>query len=133
MTRSLAQDLSTVTLFERLGGAPGIRGIVDGTIAAHMQNPVIAHRFTPYADQPERVEEVKRHTCDFFAAGSGGPDTYRGRSMAEAHRGMNIAPAEYDAAAGDILSTMRGLGYDEATRAAVGNILETLKPDIIGR
>lgn len=130
MPQSLAQDLWTVTLYERLGGAAGIRRIVDGTVAAHMDNPLIGHRFQPYADRPERVEEIKQHTCDFFAAGSDGPDAYTGRSMTEAHRGMEIDDAEYDSAANDILKTMKALNYDAETRAEVGAILDSLKPEI---
>ncbi|WP_421905299.1 group I truncated hemoglobin [Mameliella sp.] len=131
MTSQVATDLQTVTLYERLGGAAGIRRIVDGAVAAHMDNPLIGHRFAPYADQPERVEEIKQHTCDFFAAGSGGPDTYRGRSMAEAHRGMQIDAAEYDAACDDILGTMEALNYDQRTHGEVGDILQSLKSEII--
>ncbi|WP_306150939.1 group 1 truncated hemoglobin [Roseovarius sp. MMSF_3281] len=131
MPRSLAQDLSTVTLFEKLGGAAGIRRIVDGTVAAHMRNPVIKARFLPYEDRPERVEEIKQHTCDFFAAGSGGPDAYRGRSMAEAHRDMDIAPEEYEAAADDIMTTMTALNYDAALRDEVYAILQSLKAEIV--
>ncbi len=130
MPHSLAKDLETVTLYERLGGAAGIRRIVDGTVAAHMKNPLIGHRFQPYADRPERVEEIKQHTCEFFAAGSGGPDNYSGRTMAEAHRGMEIDAAEYDAATDDILSTMKALSYNAETRAEVGDILRSLKPEI---
>lgn len=131
MSRTLAQELDSVTLYERLGGAAGIRRIVDGAVAAHMDNPLIGHRFQPYADRPERVEEIKQHTCDFFAAGSGGPDAYSGRSMTEAHRGMKIDSAEYDSAADDILGTMKALKYDAETRAEVGAILQSLKSDII--
>src|SRR6056297_2202164 len=130
MTAHVAEDLHDVTLYERLGGPAGIRRIVDGAVAAHMKNPLIGHRFAPYADQPERVEEIKRHTCDFFATGSGGPDAYRGRSMADAHRGMQIDGAEYDAARDDILGTMETLNYDERTRGEVGDILTSLKPEI---
>ena len=131
MTYKVAEDLQTVTLYERLGGAAGIRRIVDGTVAAHMENPLIGHRFAPYADQPERVEEIKKHTCDFFAAGSGGPDTYAGRSMAEAHCGMQIDAAEYESACDDILGTMEALNYDTPTRGEVGEILKSLKTEII--
>ncbi|EPX83497.1 group I truncated hemoglobin [Salipiger mucosus] len=130
MSPTLAEDLMTVTLFERLGGTAGIRRIVDGTVAAHMENPLIGHRFHPYANQPDRVAEIKEHTCDFFAAGSGGPAQYNGRSMPEAHRGMEIEDAEYDSAANDILNTMEALNYDAATRAEVRAILESLKPEI---
>ncbi|MGR3269947.1 group 1 truncated hemoglobin [Thalassococcus profundi] len=131
MTQSLAEKLETTTLYERLGGAAGIRRIVDGAVAAHMENPLIGHRFEPYADRPERVEEIKQHTCDFFAAGSGGPDKYRGRNMTEAHRGMEIDGAEYEAAAQDILTTMAALNYDPETRIEVAAILQSLKPEII--
>ena len=131
MPRTLAENLNTATLYERLDAAAGIRRIVDGAVAAHMDNPQIGHRFAPYAGRPERVEEIKQHTCDFFAAGSGGPDRYTGRSMAEAHRGMQIDGAEYEAAATDILRTMDALNYDAETRAEVGEILQSLKHEII--
>ncbi|WP_370283500.1 group 1 truncated hemoglobin [Pseudooceanicola sp.] len=117
MTESLAEQLINVTLYERVGGPAGIRRIVDGAVAAHMENPLIGHRFQPYAYQPDRVEEIKQHTCDFFAAGSGGPDDYRGRPMAEAHEGMAIDEAEYDAAVDDILGTMQALNHDAEMRS----------------
>ncbi len=97
MTATLGEKLCSVTLYERLGGAAGIRALVDGIVGAHLENPVIEARFRPYLDQPARVAEIKRHTCAFLSEGSGGPDTYRGRSMAEAHRGMGITDAGYAA------------------------------------
>lgn len=130
MPLTFAQQIQNVTLYERLGGGAGIRRIVDGAVAAHMVTPRIGHRFQRYADHPARVEEIKQHTCDFFAAGSEGPVAYHGRSMAEAHRGMEIDAAEYDSAADDILATMISLNYDAETRAEVGEILESLKPEI---
>ncbi|MFW8637442.1 group I truncated hemoglobin [Cribrihabitans pelagius] len=131
MSMSVGREFITVTLFERLGGAAGIRRIVDGAIAAHLCNPVIRERFVPYEDRPEYVEEVKQHTCDFFAAGAGGPDNYRGRSMAEAHRGMNINAAEYEAASDDILKTMSALNYDSTSCKTVREILRSLEKDIL--
>jgi len=131
MSTSIAQELNTVTLFERLGGSAGVRRIVDGAIAAHMCNPVIRERFLPYEDRPKYVDEVKGHTCDFFAAGSGGPDNYRGRSMADAHRGMNINAAEYEAASDDILNTMSALNYDGTSCSMVHDILRSLERDIL--
>ncbi|KPQ05714.1 MAG: hemoglobin [Rhodobacteraceae bacterium HLUCCA12] len=132
MTTSVAEQLGTVTLYERLGGAAGIRKIVDAMVDAHLRNPVIKMRFLPYLDQPERVAEIKQHTCDFFAAHTDGPGAYHGRSMVEAHRGMNIAEAEYMAAMDDILGTLKGLGHSRDTRDEVTAMLYALKDDIIG-
>lgn len=131
MTISAARQVGTVSLYERLGAAPGIERLVDGIVAAHMRNPVIEARFRPYLDKPDRVAEVKRHMCAFLAAGTGGPDDYRGRSMCEAHRGMNISEAEYAAASEDISGTMERQGYDDETREAVLTIVRTLKDEII--
>lgn len=131
MTTSLATQLNTVTLFERLGASAGIRRIVDGMVEAHLRNPTIAARFQPYLDDPDRVEGIKRHICTYFEAQAGGHRAYEGRSMTEAHRGMNIDEAEYMAAIDDILETMRKLGHDEDTRNEVLVALYSEKDDII--
>lgn len=131
MSTSVAEQLNTVTLYERLGASAGIRRIVDGMVDAHVRNPVIQARFWPYLDDPERVEEIMQHTCTFFAVHAGGPGTYQGRSMTDTHRGMNIAAAEYMAAMDDILGTMETLGYDEQTRNEVLAILYAQKEEII--
>ena len=131
MTTSTAEQLSAVSLYERLGASAGIRRIVDGMVDAHLQNPVIRARFQPYIDDPERVEEIKQHICTFFAVHTGGPGTYGGRSMTQTHRGMNIDAAEYMAAIDDTLTTMEGLGHDQETRNEVLAILYPLKSEIL--
>ncbi|MBZ0122291.1 MAG: group 1 truncated hemoglobin [Roseovarius sp.] len=131
MNTSVAEKLNTVTLYERLGGAAGIRRIVDGMVDAHLENPAIKPRFTPYLDQPERVEKIKQHYCTLFAELSDGPGTYDGRSMVETHGGMNIAETEYMAAMDDILETMKSLGHAEDTRGEIAAKLYALKDDII--
>jgi len=131
MTTAVIDKLNTVTLYERLGGSAGIRKIVDGMVEAHLENPAISPRFTPYLDQPERVEKIKQHYCTLFSEQSNGPDPYDGRSMVETHRGMNIDAAEYVAAMDDILSTMESLGHSEDTRNEVTAMLYALKDDII--
>lgn len=119
------------TLYERLGGASGISKMVDDIVEAHLNNPVVKARFLPYLDKPERVAEIKKHTCDFLGAGSGGPEEYTGRSMKESHRGMNISEAEYMAVVDDILAVMEKHGIDESARKDVLAITFTLKGEIL--
>ena len=68
----------TKTLYERLGKVEGITKLVDDVVDNHMKNPIVNPRFLTYADQPERLAVIKKHTVDFFSAGSGGPETYGG-------------------------------------------------------
>jgi len=119
------------SLFERLGGSSGINTLVEGIVARHMQNPVIQARFRPYLETPEKLAVTKKHLCAFFEAGSGGTAQYTGRTMQDAHRGMNISEAEYMAATDDILAILRQHHIDEQTQKDVLAIAYSLKGDIL--
>lgn len=125
------QSATSQTLYDRLGRKEGIRRLVDDIVTAHMENPIIKARFLPYAEQPARLATVKKHLCQFMASGTGGPDHYEGKSMPEAHRGMNISEKEYVAAIDDILGVMHDHALGERTRNDVLAILYSLKEEII--
>lgn len=122
--------METLPLFERLGGSSGIRALVDEIVGMHLDNPVIAARFRPYLET-EKLDLAKEHLCAFLEAGSGGPAQYAGRSMREAHRGMNINETEYMAALDDILAAMRKHSVDNETQKDVLAIAYSLKTDIL--
>ncbi|MGE0871414.1 MAG: group 1 truncated hemoglobin [Kofleriaceae bacterium] len=119
------------TLFQRLGGSGGIASIVDDIVTAHMENPGIRARFLPFCDDPARIAAIKKQVAAFFEAGSGGPASYGGRSMREAHRGMNVNAAEYLAAVDDILLVLRKHQVDEQTQKDVLAIAYSLKGEIL--
>jgi hemoglobin len=123
--------MANATLFERLGGSTGIKAIVDDIVLLHMDNPTVQARFRPYLETPEKIELVKKHTCAFLEAGSGGPAQYTGRSMKDAHRGMNVSEAEYMAAVDDILGALRKHRIDQQTQNDVLAIAYSLKGDIL--
>ncbi len=120
-------------LFEQLGGIKGITTIVDDVVEAHMNNPSISARFLPYKEKPEKLAVIKKHTVDFFSAGSGGPVTYTGRDMPTTHKGMNISPAEYMYVVDDILLVLEKHKIDEGSRKDVLAILWSLKGMIISQ
>ena len=123
----------TKILFDRLGGTNGITTIVDDVVEAHMQNPAISARFLPLREQPEKFADIRKHTIDFFSAGSGGPVVYSGRDMPATHKGMNINPAEYMYVVDDILMVLDKHKVDEASKKDVLFILWTLKDMIIAK
>jgi hemoglobin len=88
-------------------------------------------RFLPYRDDPDHLATVKQHLRNFLGAGSGGPEHYAGRSMPEAHRGMNVSAGEYMAGLDDILGSLDKHGIDEQTRKDVLAIAYSLKDEII--
>ena len=121
------------TLFERLGGTPGITAIVEDVIEAHMNNPAINERFLPYRDQPERLAKIKQHIIDFFSAGSGGPVEYKGRDMKTTHKGMDITPADYMHVMDDIMGVLEKHKIDDESKKDVLYILWSLKKTIIAK
>lgn len=123
----------TTTLYERLGGEEGIIAIVDDVVEAHMNNPAINARFLPYKERPEYLKQVKKHTVNFFGAGSGGPQVYKGRDMTTTHRGMNINAAEYMHVIDDAMGVLDKHGMDEQTKKDVLMIFYSLKDLMIGK
>ncbi|MFL1011747.1 group I truncated hemoglobin [Flavisericum labens] len=121
------------TLFEKLGGKNGITIIVDDIVNNHFNNPHLSPRFLPYKDKPEQMAAIKNHTIDFFTAGSGGPNNYKGKDMIAAHTGMNISPAEYMHAIDDIFMALDKNNIDEDSKKDVLTILWSLKGLIISK
>lgn len=119
--------LKQQSLYERLGGAEGISAIVD----AHMNNPVIKARYLLLKDQPEHLALIKKHTKEFFGAGSGGPEVYTGKDMLSTHRGMNISEAEYMNVIDDILMVLDKHRKDQQTKNDVLAIVYSMKDEMI--
>lgn len=120
-------------LYDRLGGTTGITQIVNDVVEEHMKNPAINARFIPFKDQPEHLENIKKHTIEFFSAGSGGPAIYSGKDMVTAHTGMNVNRAEYMHVMEDIFRVLEKHNIDEDSKKDVLAILWSLKGMIISK
>jgi hemoglobin len=116
------------SLYTRLGGAEGIRQIIEDVVAAHLDNPVVGERFQKVED----INNLKAKAWEFFCAGAGGPETYTGKDMIEAHKGMNITEAEYAAVTDDILMALAKNRIDDATARDVTAILDSLRSQVVG-
>lgn len=117
----------TTSLYQRLGSADGIARLVDDIINAHLNNPIVKTRF----ENIEDLDHAKMMARQFFCAGAGGPESYTGRDMRTAHKGMNISEQEYIAVMDDIIGAMVKHGLGDDTRRDVIAILYALKDDII--
>jgi hemoglobin len=119
------------TLFDRLGGQAGIGKLVDRVVDLHLQNPTVGVRFQNLDE--DRIARSRDKAKEFFALGSGGPVEYTGRSMVEAHTGMNISQAEYVAVIDDIMQAMDEMAYPRPVCDEVLGIAYSLKGEIVHR
>ena len=123
------EELSTAagSLYERLGAAAGISAIVDDVVAAHLANPLVAPRYRHVKD----MEQLKRVSREFFCAGAGGPETYTGRDMRTAHKGMNVSEQEFLAVVDDVMGVLGRHKIDGTTQKDVLSILYGFKGEIV--
>jgi hemoglobin len=117
----------SLSLYDRLGGAAGITAIVSDAVDNHLNNPVVSPRFRASTDIPR----AKRLAAEFFCAGAGGPETYSGKDMRAAHRGMNINEQEYLAVIDDVMAALAKHKIDDATCKDVLSILYSLKGEVL--
>ncbi len=115
------------TLFDRLGGKGGIQRLVADIVANHYRNPLIRTRFEQVKDRAA----LERHSVEFLCAGSGGPQTYTGRDLLSAHRGMNVNEQELIAAMDDIVAAMTKNQLDQSVQNEVIAILYSLKGEVL--
>ena len=121
--QAAAQDDS---LYARLGARPGIEAIVEDIWANHISNPLINKR---YADSDPA--EVKRLVTEMCCAGFGGPETYTGRDMITAHKGMNINDTEFVAVCDDVLSALDKNNVGQREKDEILCILYSLKNEVV--
>ncbi len=79
------------------------------------------------------LQKYRKHTIDFFSAGSGGPVEYKGRDMPTTHTGMNISAAEYMEVIDDIMGVLDKHNIDEESKKDVLAILWSLKGMIMAK
>jgi len=115
------------TLYERLGGEERIKRLAADILDNHYRNPLIRSRFEKVSDRAA----LERHSVEFLCAGSGGPQTYTGKDLVSAHKGMNVSEQELVAAIDDIVAAMTKNGYDQAEKNEVVAILYSLKGDVV--
>lgn len=130
---------SSQTLFEKYGGAPTIRTVVDNAVTALVSDPVTAPFFAGTLATPGRPDRLKSCLRLQFTAVFGGPATYPGRNdqgdmcadMVTAHRGLNISGAVFDRFIMDVAMVLRSAGVSEADVNAVAPTLVGLRPQIV--
>jgi hemoglobin len=115
------------TLYERLGGAEVIRKLANDIADNHLANPLIKTRFEIVED----MDKVKEMVFEFICAGTGGPQTYTGKDMLTAHKGMNVSEEEFIAVVDDIMKAMDMNDLDENAKKDMLAIAYSLKGEII--
>jgi hemoglobin len=115
-----------VSINSTIGGARGVSAAVDDFYRRVLADPHLAGYFTGVD-----VDRVRAHQRMFIAAGIGGPGSYRGRPMREAHGGLRIRDADFDRVVEHLAATLTALGVATPTIAGIADLLGPLREQIV--
>lgn len=113
-------------LYERIGGEEAIEAAVE-----EFYDRVLADdRLAPFFDDAD-LGSLKAHQRAFLATATGGPAEYDGEEMEAAHAHLDVADDDFDRVATHLAETLSDLGVAEADVTAVGEVVESLRDDIV--
>jgi hemoglobin len=116
------------SLYERLGGKLAITAVVDGFLG----NVAADDRINRYFARTN-VAHLRTELIEQFCAGTGGPCTYEGRSMKDAHKGLGVTSGAYDALIQDLVKAMNQLDVPQGDQDALLALVAPMRADIVER
>jgi hemoglobin len=120
----------TPTLYTRLGGEPAISKVVDDLCTNMIASDKIRDDHKEHLLKPD-IRPVKRKLIDQIGEATGGPQTYTGKSMLEAHRGLGITNAEFDATVAALVKAMDTNKVSKEEQDKLLKLLAPMRSDIV--
>ena len=114
------------SLYDRLGGKEAITAVVQHLWGVVAKDTRINGYFAN-----TKPEAFAGQLVDFLCRGSGGPCVYKGKDMHQAHVGMQVTGAAFDALAEDIVITLDHFKVPAKEKGEVMAMLGGMKPDVI--
>jgi hemoglobin len=119
---------ATDSLFEQMGGEPGIARIASNALDIYFTDPRVAGDF----DNINRDFLQPRFTA-YLCRIAGGPCIYKGHSMKRAHKGLAINQAHFNAVVEDLETAMDRAGVPYHVQNRFLARLAPLERDIVTR
>lgn len=117
----------TRTAYQRLGGAAGIRPVVDAFYVFVLADPVLAPYFAG-----RDMAAIKTHMVSLLSWATGGPLPYRGRDLAGAHAALPPITDEAFTRVRDHLElTCLGAGVPADITEAIRGYVEARRGDLV--
>ncbi len=116
------------SLYERLGGKPAIQAVVDDFIGNVAADRRINERFAN-----ANIPRLKNMLVDQICEATGGPCKYTGMSMKQAHAGMKITDAEFNALVEDLVKSLDKFKVPAQEKTELLTALGGMKPDIVNQ
>jgi hemoglobin len=114
------------SLYDRLGGVDAITAVVRAVVDREMKDDRISQKFAR-----SNVDRVIKEFVDMICQATGGPCTYTGRDMTEAHHNMGVTGGEWDAFVEDVVAVLDDFKVGKAEQDELLNTLAPMRPEIV--
>ena len=115
-------------LYRALGGTDGITKVVDAALA-EIHGDLRINIFFEKTD----MADLRRLLIEQICAATGGPCEYTGRSMEEAHSGLNLTDADFDAFVEDLVRAMDSQKVPKDLQKQLLGLLGPMRPQVVGQ
>jgi hemoglobin len=131
MTFSALSVAKDKTLYDNLGKKKGIEAVVNDFVGRCATDPRIKGFFTADVQDPKRLAHFKMELVNQICQASGGPCKYTGKSMKDAHAGMGVSDADFNALVEDLVAAINKANVAEADKNTLLGVLGPMKSDIV--
>jgi len=137
LTITLALSASMVwgqakdALFKSLGGKKGITTVINDFVGNVAADSKINSFFAADVKDPKKLAHFKMELYNQICEAAGGPCKYTGKSMKDAHAGMGVTGADFDALVGDLVAALDKDGVKPADKMALLGVLGPMKGEIV--
>jgi hemoglobin len=114
------------SLYDRLGGTEAITAVTRAAVARQMKDDRIKLKYAR-----TNVDRLIKEFVDLLCQATGGPCTYTGRDMTEAHHNMGVTSGEFQAFVEDVVATLDGFNVGKAEQDELLNILAPVRGEIV--
>ena len=115
-------------LYRALGGTNGIAKVVDAALV-EIHGDLRINVFFEKTD----MADLRRLLIEQLCAATGGPCEYTGRSMEEAHSGLNLTDADFDAFVEDLVRAMDSQEVPKDLQKQLLGLLGPMRPQVVGQ
>lgn len=93
-----------MSIYEQIGGEPAVNAAVEIFYKKVLSDGRISHFF----DSVDMLGQIQKQKA-FLTMVFGGPNTYTGKDMREAHKHMNLTEEHFGAVAENLIATLSEL------------------------
>ena len=124
--------MTDTSLYERLGGVNAIAMVVDRFSDAIVENPKLTvNPALKEWNETGQLAGLKFMRTLWICAATGGPFTYTGKDMGEAHKGLNLESEEFDEVGAEIASALDHFKVPEREKQEVLAAIVARKTEVI--